>query len=323
MYKKSFITISFLFLFVSQIFASAETDFSLFIEPEFFVSFEKNGEYILYDSMEPISYLNWQTFPILKTGMQAGLTINQFSFSTELLAGIPMECGRMLDSDWNEVGLNYIYSENQVRLISNFSVLLKADYDFIVGKSIFAPSFIFQYEEKSMKAHDGHGWYGNSAYSKSKTDVAWNNENATYFSHIGGSSSYIIHNFFTFIGCTWKIKLAQKSVFGVGTYISPYSYTYTKDFHYRKSGTLSKYVYAQQHSVFYRFKEDLFFSFKLSDEIDFVSELSAILGGKAYGEYKFYQESTFEKEKYYLGSKGTSASDIYSVTSKIGISFKF
>ena len=224
----------------------------------------------------------------------------------------------MYDSDWNSNGVKIIYSENNINLLSDFNSAIKLLYDFKFGRFEILPSLQLQYEAKSFKAHDGHGWYGLSEYSKSGVDVSWDDDNATYYSHIGGYSSYVIQNFLTFIGCQGKFAVSPSFSLGLGTYISPYSYTYTKDTHYKKSGKISKYVYAEQSSIFYRFKGEVFINVKMFNGLYFNTNISTVLGGKSFGDYRFYRINPFNEE-YYLADTGKSASDLISGTIKVGI----
>lgn len=322
--KKIFSTLIFVFLAAAASFGkSSETVFSFSLEPQFSLSYEKHGEYLLYDSKEPISYLDWQAFPIIRPGIKTDFSINDFITEIELAVGIPMACGTMYDSDWNADGVKTIYSENDVNLISDFSTSLKLYYDFKVGMFDILPSVQFQYDTKTFKAHDGHGWYGISDYSKTGKDVPWDDDNAKYYPHIGGYSTYTLQTFYTFLGCYGKVSLTPAMTLGVGTYVSPYTYNYTKDNHYKKSGKLSKYAYAEQNIIFYRFKEEITFSLRILKDLELNSEVSAILGGKADGAYNYYATHPFYEDEYYLADTGISASDIYTITAKIGVRKKF
>ena len=297
---------------------SAETNFTFSLEPQLSISYEKHGEYLLYDSKEPSSYLDWQFFPIIRSGIKTGFQLNHFFAAAEIAAGIPVPFGKMNDSDWNNNGLKYIYSENDAKLLSDFNSVLQFMYEIPFNRFELFPSVQISYAFKSFKAYDGHGWYGNHEYSKNGKNVSWDDENAKYYAHISGSSSYVINNFFTFIGCYGTFIITPKIKIGFGTYISPYTYIYTSDHHYKKSGEVSKYAYALQNAFFNRFKEELNFNLQLFDDLTFKAEVSSILGGKAYGEYAYYTRHPLFQEDFYLPDKGISASDLYTISINAG-----
>lgn len=288
------------------------------LEPIFSASYENHGEYLLYDDESPASYLEWNIYPILRTGLRAGLSFSAFNFELEGLYGIPFSSGHMYDSDWNTSGVKVIYSENQANLLLDFQVALKSSYKITLGRFLLEPGINLLYSQNSFKAHDGYGWYGISQYSQNGQEVAWNNENATYYSHIGGYSTYSLYQFFTFLGCDSYFSLNSRIKLGFGAYISPYSLIYSSDYHYKSSGAVSKYGFFLQNAWFNRFKLQTFFSFQIKNDLEFQLSASSILGFKVLGEYLFYDDPYTEGD-FYLTDYGISASHIATATLTLGL----
>ena len=73
--------------------------------------FGKLGEY-LYDSSDSYicSYLEWEEKSLWFFGLDAGLEHNNFQFDVAFDYTLPLACGKMYDSDWNEDGLKHTYS---------------------------------------------------------------------------------------------------------------------------------------------------------------------------------------------------------------------
>ena len=321
--KKIFLIALVLFSSLKSFADEEKTKLSFSLEPQLSFSFEKHGEYLLYDSKEPASYLEWKLFPIVRSGIKSGLEINRFVMEFELATAIPLSYGKMYDSDWNENGLKYIYSENDAKMLSDFSGQLELSYTFPFTKFALSPVLCLRYSTHSFKAFNGHGWYGIKNYSKNGQDVSWDDENAKYYPHIGGYSTYLVSSFYSFIGCNALLNISTKSALSFSVYFSPYSYIYTNDYHYKKSGQISKYAYAQQNAFFSRFMEEISFTSQIFHDLFFVTKISSIQGWKSYGNYVFYQQSPLYSDTFYCSDKGISASDIITATISFGVNKMF
>ncbi|MCR5187621.1 MAG: hypothetical protein K6C97_01705 [Treponema sp.] len=319
MVKKTFSIILLLFLGLSAAWShSLESKFKFTLEPTLSLSYENQGEYLLFDNKEPASYLEWNIFPIVRSGVKSAISFYNFTLSFEGLYAIPSSSGRMYDSDWNSSGVKVIYSENQTKLLSDFQASLKLSYDISLGRFNIHPALNLIYSQNSFLAHDGHGWYGISQYSQNGQEVAWNDENATYYPHIGGYSTYSLYQLFTFMGCDCYLSLNHRMKIGLGAYISPYTLIYSADYHYKSSGAISKYGFFLQNAWFNRFRVQTSFSFLIKKDLEFQLSASSILGFKTYGEYLFYDDP-YTSGDFFITDSGPSASHIATASLTLGL----
>ncbi len=305
-----------LFLYFSIFSENLGTLFS--ITPFIEIEGGKHGEYILDDNKKTISALEWKLFPLIMTGLSFRFDYNHLNLETEALICIPSRSGNMNDSDWKG-NLKYIYSENQAFSILNYRFSLNANYNFLLKSFLLGPVIKFEYHYDSFEAKNGHGWYGISKYSKNGKDVSWDDPNASYFDYIPGYSDYTMQIFYTYAGLKAETIFNDRFTLSLTSLISPYTYVFSQDNHYNGSGQKTKYVIGKQNIFFMRFKNQIDFNLYINSIISLSGNISATIGGKSKGCYKFYSASPFYEDSFYISGKGVASSDIYLFATRLGM----
>ena len=218
----------FIFIYILTTLNLFSLDF--FIAPYTGVMFGKLGEY-LYDSSDSYicSYLEWEEKPLCFIGLDAGLEHNNFQFDVAFDYTLPLACGKMYDSDWNEDGIKHTYSifESNKNTLG-LNTIINTQYSFPVTENFnITPALQLQYNYYSFEARNGIGYYGSEAYT-GQPDVWWNDESAKKYRVSG--IDYLRHTFFTWIGCNFDYNFGKHSI-GLGLFVAPFTYTSAIDYH--------------------------------------------------------------------------------------------
>ena len=269
----------FFILFISQ------TLFSLdfFIAPYTGVMFGKLGEY-LYDSSDSYicSYLEWEEKPLCFIGLDAGLEHNNFQFDVAFDYTLPLACGKMYDSDWNEDGIKHTYSifESNKNTLG-LNTIINTQYSFSVTENFnITPALQLQYNYYSFEARNGIGYYGSEAYT-GQPDVCWNDERAKKYRVSG--IDYLRHTFFTWIGSNFDYNLGKHSI-GLGLFVAPFTYTSAIDYHTDEKNLRRDYSLQEiQYSYFDRFKINFDYGYELNQKITFYINSNFLYGFNSKG----------------------------------------
>lgn len=269
----------FFILFISQ------TLFSLdfFIAPYTGVMFGKLGEY-LYDSSDSYicSYLEWEEKPLCFIGLDAGLEHNNFQFDVAFDYTLPLACGRMYDSDWNEDGLKHTYSifESNKNTLG-LNTIINTQYSFPVTENFnITPALQLQYNYYSFEARNGIGYYGSEAYT-GQPDVWWNDESAKKYRVSG--IDYLRHTFFTWIGSNFDYNFGKHSI-GLGLFVAPFTYTSAIDYHTDEKNLGRDYSLQEiQYCYFDRFKINYNYKYNFNQKITLFINSDFLYGFKSKG----------------------------------------
>ena len=269
----------FFILFISQ------TLFSLdfFIAPYTGVMFGKLGEY-LYDSSDSYicSYLEWEEKPLCFIGLDAGLEHNNFQFDVAFDYTLPLACGRMYDSDWNEDGIKHTYSifESNKNTLG-LNTIINTQYSFPVTENFnITPALQLQYNYYSFEARNGIGYYGSEAYT-GQPDVWWNDESAKKYRVSG--IDYLRHTFFTWIGSNFDYNFGKHSI-GLGLFVAPFTYTSAIDYHTDEKNLGRDYSLQEiQYSYFDRFKINYNYKYNFNQKITLFINSDFLYGFKSKG----------------------------------------
>lgn len=223
--KKNLTFLFFFLTFCTKAF-SLNDDFFFAVEPNASFTFGELGDYLFSNSNKDfiISHLEWEEKPLIKTGINicSGWKNIHAKIGTDIT--IPLTCGQMLDSDYDP---KYKHKtmlgvfDNIAQL--NYTLFAELFYDFPINSIFsFSPTLKVKYSYNSFTTKNGHGWYGNK-------DIAYDDEKATYhprLSHI----DYMRKSLLFYIGLKLNYS-TQKFNFSIGTFFSPYTYFYTKNYH--------------------------------------------------------------------------------------------
>lgn len=189
------------------------------------------------DSYKLKSLLEWEQKPVFLTGLEGGVLWNNTSFILKADYKFPLRCGVMRDSDYTEDGMKFNYSINKATLTvgTDLSGSVSHIFDFSFFK--IEPELSANWSYLSIKARDGHGWYGEAGFSSDGKTHAWNDPEAHYFPdekyHLSGVD-YTNHTIALFTGVNISKTINKTWENSLGFYIAPFTYIYAKDAHVGK-----------------------------------------------------------------------------------------
>lgn len=254
MLKKIYLIYFIIFISLDNIYSN---DFFSFM-PYLKYSNGIHGEHLYYSvSEKECSYLEWEEKNSFLLGIEGIFKIKNFNISLNSEFGIPKVAGKMYDSDWIYTsefpdGLKTTYSISENHLKSKFNTEILLNYDFNINKIVtISPGICFQYSYLNFNAKNGYGWYGSSNYSTTKENVSWDSEYAKYYKIYGIDLKR--HNLYTWIDLELKFNFIKDFIFGANFNISPYTYSFTEDFHHKKFTT-----HQIMHTNFTRLKSEIF-----------------------------------------------------------------
>lgn len=306
----------FIFIYILTTLNLFSLDF--FIAPYTGVMFGKLGEY-LYDSSDSYicSYLEWEEKPLCFIGLDAGLEHNNFQFDVAFDYTLPLACGKMYDSDWNEDGIKHTYSifESNKNTLG-LNTIINTQYSFPVTENFnITPALQLQYNYYSFEARNGIGYYGSEAYT-GQPDVWWNDESAKKYRVSG--IDYLRHTFFTWIGSNFDYNFGKHSI-GLGLFVAPFTYTSAIDYHTDEKN-LGRDFSTQdiQYGKFNSMKINFDYSMKVNNNIS-INFSSLLL-------YQFLTKgnmnTTYLTGKWHKTTTKTG-SDLYNLFFTIGINYIF
>lgn len=209
-------------------------DFSFEIKNGF--THEKFGEYLFSsaDSSKKVSYLEWESDALYSLGIDGNLCWKNFFVTGGFEALFPTFGAYMTDSDWaGDLQTNYAEFTNSAQ--KNYSWNAGLSYCIALERGVFfAPLVFYEHRYDSFLGTNGYGYYGNSAYSKTGENVAWNSENARYAKC--SDISYERQSDCVFAGFSLGAKFSQIK-FAASFFASPFSCIKTRDYHSDLSGS--------------------------------------------------------------------------------------
>ncbi|MDD7014085.1 MAG: hypothetical protein PUI24_03770 [Spirochaetales bacterium] len=253
--KKSFAGTVLLFLFTAcpSLFAQNDYDFKLSVMPYTGILNTSIKEVLYYDGNfgsdknEKCSELVWEIKNEFLAGIDFSADYRHFNFFASGDFLVPVECGKMYDSDWNTQNVKVSYSINEIHILNGARFKTGMGYYFVPKKNAAVkPVVFFDYAYYSLKACNGYGWYGNSSWTTDGKEHAWYDEEAHFFpdgKYKLASVFYTSHGISLFTGCDFLFNVSEKVNAFFGMYIAPVSFLYAKDFHSgNNSNTWEDYV---------------------------------------------------------------------------------
>ncbi len=249
------------------------------IEPILSTTFGKYGEYVFSSSDKYLlSYLEWQQLPLIKMGINSSISINNLSFSTRFSYGLPLKCGKMYDSDWNENGIKTTYSISNNYAIYNYDFSIGLSYKFNFKYISLIPEINYKYYNDYFQSNDGEGWYGRDIYSKTGKTVSWDSPDARHYRKLSRIELKRESNYL-FLGLSLTGTIFSKIDFAIATFIAPFAYVYNSDLHLDDNGTGKDfYLNSTQNAYFSRFMEKVSFTYKINKRISIPINIECILG---------------------------------------------
>ena len=288
-----------LYLFLVLIFIRFNCFSEIIIVPNIGISFGSQGEYLYPPYSEKLwSYLEWEEKPSANIGIDFLYNLKNNNFKLSFAYALPIQCGKMTDSDWSESGIKYAYSVNKNKIECNLFFETAYNYEFKFNKIIsISPIFNLKFCYSSYEARNGYGWYGTEKWSKNGELVPWNDENAHYFPdgkyNLAGIDLFR-YTFILGIGFITNLNFNRINI-SSGLQLSPFSYIYSIDHHLGKN---NDFKYEEiQYPIFKYFDLNMQISYKINKllKLYFKYNLETCLKtkGKSYKNMtsKSYQDS--------------------------------
>lgn len=315
---KSFPFLAFFFVFAIQ-FSFAKEEFSFEVSAFAGIKYgELSKSIYLNDTDTKVSMLEWEEKPIYELGFSSEISFFNFYVLTSFSAGLPLEIGKMYDSDWNLNGLKTTYTISEETLNQSFDTQINLFYKtpkFFIFR--INPSMQVQYMFQNFTAHDGYGWYGAHQYAKVPRDydVSWNNELARKAKKIQ-NIDYYRHTLLTFVGFDFCILPIEKLELSAGFFISPIAYMYSLDTHHKSSENI--HYCDVQTGYFSKYKVTANIGYKINRKFKIFMDFSAVFGKEDYGDL-YADEYSDNLSKF---SNQPTSSTLKNIDFNLGMTFK-
>jgi hypothetical protein len=221
-------------------------DWSFSAEPLFGVQYGTVNEYVYQKNSsgdyQKLSELNWEMKPVLYYGGKLTLEWKNLQLSGYGKGFIPMKCGNMYDSDWQNITINddadtktnYSISENTVT--SSYKLGADVSYTFYLDKYVSVQAIAaVDYMYTKMEARNGYGWYADKWSLGTSIGYSYDSNNAIYIPSgklLG--IDYTREDMLTWIGITNIITPFRQLSTTLSFFVSPYAYIQSIDHHYGK-----------------------------------------------------------------------------------------
>lgn len=323
-----FLTAGFVSLFAEENKNDVKVNFEL--NPYTAITLGKFGEYLYVLDYKPyiISYLDWQTLPLFKTGLSFNTKLNDLKLLADFNYTLPFRCGHMYDNDYTpDFKMCYNIFDNYSLLglegSLGFEIALKQKNNFTIS-----PKMIFTYSYNSFQAKNGHGWYGSRSKSSTGKNEPWDSEYAHYAARVN-DIFYYQKIFYIFTGCSFDWQKDRHN-FKLTTLISPVSIIKTVDYHSDETQHTRDFCLgATQNAFFTRYKINADYNFQLKNNLFLSAGLTSLFGPKIQGQLYHYNGRTdnpfdiFKDKKLSEVTDQPSASDVLIFDIKAGIVWKW
>ena len=285
--KKIISVLSILFVITLSCFSEIKFE----IEPNFNTTLGKYGEYVYsYSGKSVVSYLEWQSMPLVKPGIESRLSFNNLEFSAGISYALPLKCGKMYDSDWDSYGVKTTYSISNNYSMQNYDCYFSIGVKIDCKKFLLIPEFSYFYYYDFFQSNDGEGWYGRDIYSKTGKTVSWDSPDARHYRKLSRIELKRESKYF-FLGITGLFNLGSKCEFSAGSFIAPYASVYNSDYHMDDNGKgRDFYLNSKQEMNFSRFLEKVSFTYKINNHFAIPFSLNCIFGEIEKGMLEGYEQ---------------------------------
>lgn len=326
--KKSLFFAGAVTLLLSVPLAAQNKNHHFSITPEVGLKTGTLGEYLYsqYNRDSIVSDLQWHE-TLMTIGLDAEYSYKKFFVNGSFSYALPFKCGAMYDSDY-EGSLKTILSTFENNSFATFDAELRAGYNFSLSGITLAPVFGAKYSMHDFWAKNGYGFFGDSAHSKTGSDVSWDSPEAVkyYVSDI----TYNRETLYTFTGIKLSVPVNRFS-FELIFLFSPYTYTVAQDIHKDNSNKGREFtILAEQNCFFSRFTGGLNILFSFTEKIGLYVSVSLLAGFNSrgiiitnYGRTGETYGNVFNGQNEFYLSKQNSGAQIKELNIKIGTKFLF
>ena len=217
---------------------SLGTDWHAALSPRIGISSGTVGEYIFAKKeygWKQNSHLQWKEQIVNTYGIALDAYNGGLNFKGYFDIGLPIWCGSMEDKDWMDDShpeLNTTRSLHDLYAQGFFTTGAVLWYEFDTKLPItLAPIASSEFLYRDFKAKNGEAWHGESAYSQTEENVAWDDEAARYFEKVC-DIVYCYQSLNTYLGLMVIVKGTPRLRTEFALLFAPYSYTYARDIHY-------------------------------------------------------------------------------------------
>lgn len=278
--------------------------------------FSSTGEYIYSSDDKYIaSYLEWVEKCSTNLYLGTNLNIKNFIINFDVKYFLPLDCGKMYDSDWNSKGIKHTYSyfdDNFINL--GISTDLLFGYQKRISNSIYTNFLLgINYDFISFEAKNGIGRFGSYEYT-GKDDIWWYETDKKYKV---STINYYRHTLNLLSGFELNI-LFNKNKLNFGIITSPFTFISSMDTHNDDTNSGLDYkIQAKQFSSFCYYNFFINYNFALNNTceiyIDNSFSIITLIKGKISTTYMF--------DLWHILSQ-KSGSDEYKYNVSIGLIYK-
>ena len=235
--KKFIFCLSFLCFssFLSKIFCQEKSDlqklsFNAAITTAY--SSEKY-EYSLIDvTGKENSRLEWQADYLFELGLKGAIKYGSLEFFASALFPLPLDCGKMYDSDWRTEGIKTNLSIHDLAVKFACDARLGIKYNFDLGRDkkaiTISPIFAISNSYLSLAGQKGIGWGGDIAHTGLTRDYSWDSQYAVKVKKFGIDFT----NNTTSVLLGLELSKSCRNVFvNAGLLSSPYTFMLSVDHH--------------------------------------------------------------------------------------------
>ncbi len=181
------------------------------------------------------SRLEWEADYLFKLGITAGFRLGQFELFADALFPLPLECGKMYDSDWRTAGIKTNLSKSDLFIDFGCDASLGLKYNLELGSDnksiIISPVIAISNSYLSLQAKNTIGWCGDTAHTHLDRDYSWDSE---YEKKVKKYGIDLTNNITSVLFGVEASKGFGNIFVNAGILTSPYTYIICIDHHLNK-----------------------------------------------------------------------------------------
>lgn len=189
------------------------------------------------------SKLEWESDYLFKLGLGGDLQFKNIDFFCVASFPLPLECGKMYDSDWRTVGIKTNLSKSDLFINSGIDATLGIKYNFEISCSgdlatsnndfhfYISPVVNITNSFIKLEAKNTIGWCGDRGHTHLDRDYSWDSEYAKKVKKYGIDLTNNITSVFCGVEASAVYNALQAKA---GFLISPYTYILSIDHHLNK-----------------------------------------------------------------------------------------
>ena len=213
--------------------ASQKIDFSVGTKTSY--NNEKRSYCVIDETGKLNSMLEWQSDYLFKFGVDGNLKIGMLEIFSSLVFPLPLNCGKMYDSDWRTAGIKTNFSKSDLFTDFGCDALFGFKYNFKAVlnnfKFFISPVIAVSNSYISLKAKNTIGWCGDTAHTHLEKNYPWNSEYSKKVKKYGID----FKNNITSVFCGVEVSKQFNSFWAnIGVLSSPYTYIISVDHHLNK-----------------------------------------------------------------------------------------